>query len=166
MIIDTPFNPLQGNPFQTFQDQSNHNIYIGLPQIIINESGSSSKTPPSEFPKKFTTKKQNKVPKIEKAYYCSHKNCSKNPKTMKQKINHHDKIDRECRREKKLIIKLLIDFEESPKKLLSTEEKLNNSSTVKYIKYIQEQYIKAKHATIDKEQFNALIPPLSVNVKK
>lgn len=85
---------------------------------------------------------------------------------MKQKINHHDKIDRECRREKKLIIKLLIDFEESTKKLLSTEEKLNNSSIVKYIKNIQEQYIRAKQAAIDKEQFNALIPPFSINVIK
>ena len=62
----------------------------------------------------FTTKKQTKVQKIEKSYFCFHKNCSKT-----QKINHHDKIDKECRNEKKLIFKLLIDFVNSTKQLIN-----------------------------------------------
>ena len=121
--------------------------------------------------KLFTTKKPSKVQKIAKCYYCSHKNCSKNPKTKKQKINHHDKIDKECRNEKKLIFKLLIEYSECTKTLMNqyyckgkVDQKISSSQTFKMIKKVQEQYLKAKKKS--KEQFNALVSPLKINIEK
>ena len=108
MILDTNYHSNQKLYFQNYQP--NQPFISGYPKILIDENMATLNTKDtiqesSSFnvgmnQKLFTTKKPSKVQKIAKCYYCSHKNCSKNPKTKKQKINHHDKIDKECRNEK------------------------------------------------------------------
>ena len=91
--------------------------------------------------------------------------------TKKQKINHHDKIDKECRNEKKLIFKLLIDFVDSTKQLINycyprskdnSKEIMKNPNMILFVQKIQTQFAQTKKRTIDKEQFNALVNPLNL----
>lgn len=71
----------------------------------------------------------------------------------------------------KLIFKLLIEYSECTKTLMNqyyckgrVDQKISSSQTFKMIKKVQEQYLKAKKKS--KEQFNALVSPLKINIEK
>ena len=184
MILNQNFVANPQNLFQNFaqfNNQGKPNFMVGFPKITLEDTLADMNTKDTLHEstmfsnvinqKIFTTKKQTKVQKIEKSYFCSHKNCSKNPKTKKQKINHHDKIDKECRNEKKLIFKLLIDFVDSTKQLINycyprskdnSKEIMKNPKMILFVQKIQTQFAQTKKRTIDKEQFNALVNPLNL----
>ena len=90
--------------------------------------------------------------KIERSQ-CLH-GCNQKFKSRKQKILHHNKLDRECREVKYKLICLIEEFQSSIGYLLPKTETISKSQVYSYLLY---QFKKTKKTIIDKDQYEGII---------
>lgn len=85
---------------------------------------------------------------------CNHCHDNHSFRTKKQKIIHHDKLQPECRKEKHYLIKLLSQFQETTKSLMSLNDNNNIALSTAYLN-VQKQEIKTKESLLDFRQYEA-----------
>lgn len=62
---------------------------------------------------------------------CQHRNCGHKSKSIKQLLMHHDKLEEQCVKEKNLLLKLIMLYQNSTIPLLSIENKENQNEELK-----------------------------------
>ena len=65
---------------------------------------------------------------ILKKLICQHPNCGHKSKSIKQLLMHHDKLEEQCIKEKNLLLKLIVDFQNATIPLLNYEK--NNDKNI------------------------------------
>jgi uncharacterized C2H2 Zn-finger protein len=62
---------------------------------------------------------------------CQHKNCGHKSKSIKQLLMHHDKLEEQCVKEKNLLLKLIMLYQNSSISMLNIENKENQNEELK-----------------------------------
>jgi uncharacterized Zn-finger protein len=86
---------------------------------------------------------------------CSHGGFCHEFKTKKQKIMHHDKLEKSCRNEKNYIIKLIYNYEKAINYLKNQNDDLSLEEYDEY-KEVKTQKNKVEKITADKDFFDSL----------
>ena len=90
-----------------------------------------------------------------KEIVCSHGGLCHEFKTKKQKIMHHNKLEKECRSEKNYIIRLINNFQKSIKQLQKDENIISLDEYDEY-KTVMKQKNKTEKITTDKDLFDCI----------
>ena len=86
---------------------------------------------------------------------CSHGGLCHEFKTKKQKIMHHNKLEKECRLEKNYIIRLINNYQKAIN-ILRTNENIISLEEYDEYKELLEQKIKTEQMTTDKDLFDSI----------
>ena len=86
---------------------------------------------------------------------CSHGGLCHEFKTKKQKIMHHNKLEKECRLEKNYIIRLINNYQKAIN-ILRTNENVISLEEYDEYKELLEQKIKTEQMTTDKDLFDSI----------
>ena len=84
-------------------------------------------------------------------YQCMH-GCNQIFKSRKQKILHHNKLDRECREEKYRLLELIEVFQKAIDELNP-----NRNILIKEYSALAEQVKRTKRTVIDLDQYNGIV---------
>ena len=99
---------------------------------------------------------------------CQHPNCKHKSKSVKQLLMHHDKLEEQCVKEKNLLLKLIMNYQNSCIELLESDENCMNFEDNLGINDENENiwinYINNNNLDDELKHYVALIEKQSINV--